>query len=100
MDNNLWIDRLYSDAGLTSNLHDADAEQLLRWAESQLENLDSEQEAERLLASLRLVNRYVREGQAFEGLFAALRAHSLRSDRGSTQPDDLGLEINNVYPTA
>lgn len=93
-----WIDRLYADRSLIAQLHASDAEQLMRWSEAELENLQSDQEAERLFVSLRLINRYVQEGEAFEGLFAALRANSLRVDRSVIDPDEIDPEITNYYP--
>lgn len=100
MDRDATIDRLYSDESLTDNLEDNDAEELLSWAESHLASCGTGKEAERLFDSIRLVNRYVKEGESFEGLFVALRANTLRSETGdlSIHPTSIDPDIANTYP--
>jgi hypothetical protein len=93
MDREQSINRLYNDESLTDNLADDEAEELLSWAESHLASLGTDKDAERLLDSIRLVNRYVKEGEPFEGLFVALRANALRSET-----DDLSIERNAIDP--
>ena len=102
MDRDETIDRLYSDESLTDNLEDDDAEELLSWAESHLASCGTGKEAERLFDSIRLVNRYVKEGEPFEGLFAALRANTLRSETGdlSIDPTSFDPDMANTYPAA
>jgi hypothetical protein len=99
MDRDETIDRLYSDESLTDNLDDSDAEELLSWAESHLAS-GGDRDGERLIDAIRLVNRYVKEGEPFEGLFVALRANTLR-----TETEDLSIprtaidpDIANTYP--
>ena len=101
METSLWIERLYNDESLTSNIEDDDAEQLLQWSESHLATCGSEVEALRLFDALRLLNRYVGEGESFEQLLAALRANMLRSEGELAvprRPEDLGPEVESIYP--
>jgi len=76
MNADIWIDRLYEDAGLTDNLLDHDAERLLSWTESQLMESDSDGTARQLIESIRLLNRYVGQGRPFAELFLALKANT------------------------
>jgi hypothetical protein len=76
MNTNTWIDRLYEDEGLTDGLADDDAELLLSWAENRLATCESDQDALHLFDALRLLSRYVEEGENFDHLFAALKANS------------------------
>ncbi len=96
--NSTWVDRLYTDTSLVDRLDDDEVQRLMTWAESRLESVDSDQEAERLLASIRLLNRYAGEGGAFEELFAALRANASTPNRSTSPPDDFDPEITKVYP--
>jgi hypothetical protein len=96
-----WIDQLYSDHSLTDNLEGEDSERLRSWSESQLAECESQVEATRLLDTIRLLNRYVREGGAFEDLFIALRANMLRAGMhfpSSVHPDELDPELEKLYP--
>ena len=51
--------------------------------------------------SVRLLNRYVKEGGAFEQLFTALRANTFRSEAESLteRPEELGPEMDAIYPS-
>lgn len=101
MDSDETIDRLYSDEALTDNLEDDQAEQLLSWAESHLASCGTGKEAARLFDSIRLLNRYVKEGEPFDGLFVALRANTLRSETTdlSIHPVSIDPDMANTYPS-
>ena len=78
MSPSFWIDRLYDDESLTDNLTDAEAARILKWAESRMTSCSSSEEAEKVIAALRQVNRLAGEGHPFEDLFAALGSGEAR----------------------
>lgn len=100
MNCDLWIDQLYSDESLTDNLTREDAERLLSWSESYMAECDTEVEASRLMDAVRLLNRYVKEGEPFDDLFIALRANFMRTVTGasSIHPDAADAALENLYP--
>ena len=99
MDTNTWIDRLYDDESITDGLDDAEAEQILSWAENHLTTCESEQDALHLINDVRLVSRYVQEGGNFEHLFTALRANATRDAIvGGPSPGDLDPGTETIYP--
>jgi hypothetical protein len=100
MNSDLWIDQLYSDESLTDHITREDAERLRSWSESYMAGCDTEVEASRLMDAIRLLNRYVKEGEPFDDLFAALRANFMRtvSDASSIHPDAADVALENLYP--
>jgi hypothetical protein len=100
MDTNPWIDRLYDDETLTDGLNDDDAELVMSWAENHLAACFSEQEALHLLDQIRLMSRYVEEGEPFEQLFAALKATTTRDPASgdSPYPGELDPDTDIIYP--
>ena len=102
MDTNTWIDRLYDDEALTEGLDDAEAQQILSWAENHLATCESEQDALHLIEAVRLLGRYVHEGGNFEHLFTALKANSTRIAvaGGTPAPGELDPGTETLYPPA
>jgi hypothetical protein len=102
MDCEHWIEQLYSDQSLTDHLTRDDAERLLSWSESHLIECEIQAEGPRLVDSIRLLNRYVSEGEPFEDLFTALRTNfQFTTAAPPATPltmDDANLE--KFYPTA
>jgi hypothetical protein len=101
MNCDIWIEQLYNDEGLTADLGPDDLERLQSWSESRLAACDSEVEAVRLIDSIRLLNRYVKEGEPFDDLFTALRANFMRTVIDSEVPLHPELpdpELESIYP--
>jgi hypothetical protein len=100
MESNRWIDRLYDDEAMTDGLADNEAEMVLSWAENHLATCESEQEALHLLDNVRLLSRYVQEGENFDHLFTALKANASRpavvGDAPCPGDRDAGTET--IYP--
>lgn len=98
MNTTMLFERLYQDTSLTANLDGTQAEQLLNWASSQIEECTSEAQFQRLLEEVRLLNRYVAQGGEFEHLLATLRQGSRREH--STGFSRSPYSWSNVFPIA
>ena len=100
MNSEHWIDQLYSDASLTDHITREDAERLRSWSESYMAECDTDVEASRLMDAIRLLNRYVKEGEPFDDLFTALRANFMRTvtTASSLHPDAADAALENLYP--
>ena len=98
METNVWIDRLYEDEALTDGLADGEAELVLSWAENHLATCENEQDARHIIDAVRLLSRYVQEGEHFEQLFAALKANSGRTAGDAPCPGELDANTETIYP--
>lgn len=98
MNTNPLFDRLYNDRSLFTNLNTSQTEQLLSWVEGQIEECQSEAEFQRLLEEIRLLNRYVAQGSAFDHLLVSLRHGSFQSR--STSVAHLSYSWRSTFPNA
>lgn len=99
MEANTWIDELYDDVAITEGLAGEEAELIRSWAENHLAACESEPDARHLLDSLRLLSRYVQEGESFEQLFTALKANTAPPITQNPCPGDLDSSTETLYPT-
>jgi hypothetical protein len=87
-DSSPWIDRLHDDEALTDNLDDAQAERLLAWGEKELAASTSDDEAERVIAAMRDVNRRAGEGEAPDELIAGLERRERERERDTATAEE------------
>jgi hypothetical protein len=99
MDIDAWIERLYAEQGIVSNLGEERADILMSWTESQLAAAETDAEAQHLLDSARLLARYVVAGGSFEQLLAAFKANAFAQALDSAAPS-IGRDptVSTVYP--
>ena len=98
MESNVWVDQLYGDEAVTEGLADDEVEQVLSWAENHLSACENEADARHLLDSVRLLSRYVQEGENFEHLFTALKANTAPRPGDTPMPGDLDPGVETIYP--
>ena len=99
MEANTWIDELYDDPAITEGLGLEEAELVRSWAENHLSTCENEPDARHLLDAVRLLSRYVQEGENFEQLFTALRANAAPPVSNAPCPGDLDSSTETLYPT-
>lgn len=65
IDRQIWIDRLYEDESLSSNLTDEERLKVLTWGEQAIEKCSNELEAAEVIRSVRRIDRFVARGGRF-----------------------------------
>lgn len=80
-DPQLWLDRLFEDESLGGNLTDDERDRLLAWGERRLMACDSDEQAERVVKSMRRIDRLVARGGRFSLIDRLVLSSSLDPHR-------------------
>ena len=99
-DSSPWIDRLRDDEALTDNLDDDQARRLLGWGERQLDAATSDADAERVLTTMRELNRRAGDGEEPARLLAELERPEPVEVRPATTEEQATAEASAPEPVA